>query len=320
MDLGTWLDPEFVDLPALLTHLRFSTESLPAIREEFASLPKTPLSDAVERIDHTVPGSRDRPRLTVRVRRPHGVAEPLPCLYGVHGLGYVVGGRELGDAPADVWCPRLRCVAVSVEQRLAPECPYPGPLEDCYAGLKWTYEHATELGIDPARIGVNGGGAGGGLAAGLCLVARDRGEVPVRFQLLFYPMLDDRQITLSSQRMVPIWNPDANAFAWKSYLGRLYGTDRIPAYAAASRAANLIGLPPTYLMVGALDGLCDEVIDYAQRLNQSGVPTELHVYPGAPHAFLGLKPTAWVSKHAHRHLLGWLERQLWAAADGPSSV
>jgi acetyl esterase/lipase len=247
----------------------------------------------------------------IRVRRPVGVEGRLPCLYGIHGLGFVVGGRELGDAPAAVWCPRLRCVVVSVEQRLAPEVPYPGPLDDCYAGLKWTFENAANLGIDASRIGVNGGGSGGALAAGLCLLARDRGEIAIGFQVLFYPMLDDRQLTSSSKWPGSVWNPEANRFAWRSYLGELYGSHEVPGYAAPGRAADLAGLPPSYILVGARDGLCDEAVDFARRLNHAGVAADLHVYSGAPHAFLGLAPSAPVSTRAHRELLSWLERRLW---------
>jgi triacylglycerol lipase len=320
MGYGVLLDAEFANLPAELARLHLSSERLPAIRDQFTSPPGAPLSDAVERTDHTVPGPAGNPDLTVRVRRPLGIDGPLPCMYGIHGLGFVAGSRYLGDAPADVWCTRLRCVAVSVEQRLAPETPYPGPLEDCYAGLHWTFQHASELGIDPARLGVNGGGAGGGLAAGLCLLARDRSAIPIRLQVLFYPMLDDRPASSESQWPVPGWDLAANEFAWRAYLGSRYGTDDVPMYAAPGRATDLRGLPPTFVMVGALDGLCDETIEYARRLIRAGVPTDLHVYPGAPHAFLGLNPAAWVSRHAHRHLIGWLERHFWPSGlpGGPS--
>lgn len=311
MDAEASLDPEFTDLPKLLTELRLSTETLTRIRQQLGPALGIQPSVAVEHRDFPVSVSHSGGQVMIRVRRPLGVEGPLPCMYGIHGLGFVIGGRELGDAPAAVWCPRLRCAVVSVEQRLAPEVPYPGPLEDCYAGLKWTFENAAEVGIDPSRIGVNGGGSGGGLGAGLCLLARDRAEVPILFQVLFYPMLDDRQPTPSSEWRGPIWNPEANQFAWRSYLGELYGQEEVPEYAAASRAADLAGLPPAYILAGALDGLCDEAVDYARRLNQAGVPTDLHVYSGAPHAFLGLLPSARVSKRAHRELLSWLERRLW---------
>ena len=170
---------------------------------------------------------------------------------------------------------------MSVDYRLAPETPYPGPLEDCYRGLVWTYEHADELGIDPERIGIMGVSAGGGLAAALALLARDRGEVPVAFQLLDSPMLDDRQRTPSSrQDGLAVWSRGSNTFGWKSYLGDLYGRDDVPATAAPARATDLSGLPPAFVSVGAVDGFRDEDIDYALRLNQAGVPDGAARVPG----------------------------------------
>ena len=145
------------------------------------------------------------------------------------------------------------------------------------------YDHAAELGVDRARIGLGGPSAGGNLAAGLGLLARDRGEVPFAYQLLIYPMLDDRQITASSQWIDPIWPPSANTYGWTAYLGAAKGGPDVPAYAAPARATDLGGLPPTLIAVGAIDGFSDEDIDYAVRLRHAGVPVELHVYPGAFH-------------------------------------
>jgi acetyl esterase/lipase len=223
----------------------------------------------------------------------------------------VIGSNVMEDPLFDVLCPRLDVVGVSVEYRLAPETPYPGPLEDCYQGLRWTHEHAAELGIDPDRIGVRGVSAGGGLAAALALLARDRGEVPVAFQLLDSPMLDDRQRTASSrQDGLPVWSRGSNTFGWRSYLGELYGRDDVPATAAPARADDLSGLPPAFVSVGAVDGFRDEDVDYALRLNQAGVPAELHVYPGACHGFNLLAPDAPVSKQCNRDAEEWLRGQL----------
>ncbi len=240
-----------------------------------------PLSDAVERTDHVV---STEPHVVVRVHRPRGVEGPLPLVYSIHGGGYVFGSNAMDDAKFDRWCPRFGCIGVSVEYRLAPETPYPGPLEDCYAGLLWTWQHRDELGIDASTMIIAGISAGGGLAAGLALLVRDRGEIPITHQLLECPMIDDRQVTSSSQlEGLPVWSRDSNTFGWQAYLGDLYGTDAIPAYAAPARAADLVGLPPGMVIVGGADGFRDEDIAYALRLNQSGVPTELHVLPGAPH-------------------------------------
>ncbi len=269
--------------------------------------PPLPLSDAVTRHDVEVPGT---PPVTVRVHRPVGVDGPLPCLYSIHGGGYVLGSYDMDDARFDAWCPRYRCVGVSVEYRLAPETPYPGPLEDCYAGLKWVVDHHDEIGVDRDRIGLAGVSAGGGLAAALALLARDRGEVPVRFQLLECPMLDDRQATPSSQLDgLAIWSRESNTFGWRSYLGDRYGTDDVPAYAAAARATDLAGLPPAYVCVGNVDGFRDEDVDYAVRLNQAGVPAELHVYAGAPHGVMLFAGTE-VARRYMRGIDDWVGRQL----------
>jgi triacylglycerol lipase len=195
---------------------------------------------------------------------------------------------------------------VSVEYRLSPETPYPGPLEDCYTGLSWVFANAESLGVDPSRIGISGASAGGGLAAALALLVRDRGEMDLGFQCLIYPMIDDRQITASSGWDVPIWSPANNTFGWRSYLGELYGSPEVPPYAAPPRATDLSGLPPAFVCVGTLDGFCDEDIDYAARLIDAGVPTELHVYPGAPHGFDYFGPTFALSRRCVRETKEWL--------------
>ena len=239
------------------------------------------ISDAVERTDHVVDEANG---VVVRVHREVGSEGALPCVYSIHGGGYVMGSYEMDDPTFDLWCPKYGIVGVSVEYRLAPETPYPGPLEDCYAGLKWTYDHAEELGVDRDKIGIMGASAGGGLCAALALLARDRGQVPLQFQLLDSPMLDDRQITPSSQiENLVIWNRESNAFGWQCYLGDLYGSDDVPYTAAPARAEDLSDLPEAYVCVGGADGFRDEDITYAMRLYGAGVPTELHVYPGAPH-------------------------------------
>jgi acetyl esterase/lipase len=270
-------------------------------------LPRPALSDAVERTDRVVPGD---PGVAIRVHRPKGADTTLPCLFSMHGGGYVVGSYAMDDARFDVMCPRLQVAGVSVDYRLAPETPYPGPLEDCYRGLVWVYRHADELGIDPTSIGVGGVSAGGGLAAGLALLARDRGEVPIAFQLLDCPMIDDRQITRSSQLDgLPVWSRESNTYGWRSYLGDLYGTPDLPYTAAAARADDLSGLPPAYVSVGTVDGFMDEDVDYAVRLNHAGVPTELHLYPGACHGYQ-YATEAEISRRSQRDIEVWLTRQI----------
>jgi acetyl esterase/lipase len=299
------LDPELRPVLDAFELPSIDAEGIAAIRS--ASFESPGLSDAVVRTEHVVRGD---PAVPVRVHRPVAVVGRLPAVVTIHGGGYVIGTYDMDDPLLDRWCPGLGVVGVSVEYRLAPETPYPGPLEDCYAALRWTYDNADDLGVDKDRIGIYGLSAGGGLAAALALLARDRGEVPLAFQLLDCPMLDDRQQTPSIRADgLYVWGAGSNEFGWRSYLGTLYGSDEVPAYAAAARAADLGGLPPTCVIVGSIDGFRDEDIDYAQRLNQAGVSCELHVIAGLPHAYLLVPGAAGVQLAMHS-MDDWLRRQL----------
>jgi acetyl esterase/lipase len=284
-------------------------QNLAQMRRRQLRDPGTP-SGGVEHADLRAPGRPGDPDVAVRLHREHGITEPRPCLISIHGGGYVIGSHLGDDGRFDRWSPALRCIGVSVGYRLAPETPFPGPLEDCYAALRWAYENASDLGIDPGRIGIIGGSAGGGLAAGLALLARDRAEIPVAFQVLSYPMLDDRLATRSGRAGAPLWGPSANQFGWRSYLSALRPGDEVPGYAVPARATDLAGLPPAFITVGNLDGLLDEDIDYAQRLIAAGVPTDLHVFAGAPHAFDSMLADTAVAQRAGRVLEDWLESRL----------
>lgn len=306
------IDPEIAAVldtaPALSMQGPLTRDTLPAMRARQAAMPQPPLSDRVERTTHVVD---EVTGVTVRVHRPVEIEGAQPCLYWMHGGGLIAGSALGDDLRFDRWCPSLGMVGVSVEYRLAPEHPFPAPIEDCWAGLRWVVDHAGELGVDRTRIGIGGASAGGGLAAALALLARD-GGLDLAYQLLLYPMLDDRQVTESSGWDVPIWDPAANDFGWRCYLGDAKGTDDVPPHAAAARAADLAGLPPAFVLVGALDGFLDEDVDHAMRLTRAGVPTELHVYPGAPHGFDGFFDAP-VSRQARSDTRAWVARQLGVA-------
>jgi acetyl esterase/lipase len=236
--------------------------------------------------DLRVAGPAGAPDVRVRSYRPVGLNGPLPALFYIHGGGMVIGAIESEDAIVRARCLELGCAAVSVDYRLAPENPHPAPVEDCYAALSWMAAEADRLVIDAGRIAIYGGSAGGGLAAGTALLARDRGGPALAFQMLLYPMLDDRCDTPSGNEVddIGVFDGWASREGFEALLGERSGTDEVDHYAAPTRCPDLTGLPPTWIDVGELDALRDESIDYAQRLLQAGVPTELHINAGCFHA------------------------------------
>jgi acetyl esterase/lipase len=244
--------------------------------------------------DYLVPGPSGDPEVKLRVYRPVAAEGPLPALFYIHGGGMVIGGIETEDAIARALCLAVGCAAVSVEYRLAPENPHPAPVEDCYAGLVWTAENAGRLGIDATRIAVYGGSAGGGLAAATALLARDRGGPTLVLQMLLYPMLDDRCETPSCEEIddIGVFDGWASREGWQALLGERWGTDAVEPAAAPARSTDLSGLAPAWIDVGELDALRDESVAYALRLLQAGVATDLHVYPGAFHAWEVFVPDA----------------------------
>lgn len=230
---------------------------------------------------------------SVRVFRPASGRRPAPALLWIHGGGYVTGSAADNDAFCREVATQLDVVVASVEYRLAPEHPFPAPLADCYAGLRWL---ADDPGVDRARIAIGGASAGGGLAAALVLLARERGEVDPAFQLLVYPMLDDRTAdrTDVDPRRLRVWSQRSNRFGWRSYLGS--AVKDVPHLAAAGRCEDLAGLPPAWIGVGTRDLFHDEDIRYAARLADAGVPCTVEIVPGAYHGFDAVERSAGVSR------------------------
>lgn len=211
----------------------------------------------------------------------------------------MVLGDHLQDAAANIVMARTLGITVaSVRYRLSPAHPAPAALEDVYAALEWLHKNAAVRRIDPARIAIGGASAGAGLAAGVTLMAYDRGQLPVSFQLLAYPMIDDRTVTRTDLDTQPVrvWTPASNRFAWTSYLGHQPGTGAVSAYAAPARREDLAGLPPAWIGVGSLDLFLDEDTRYAERLDAAGVPITLEIIPGAFHGFDLVFPKKDVSK------------------------
>jgi acetyl esterase/lipase len=224
----------------------------------------------------------------VRLHRPVGVDQPGPALLWLHGGGYIIGTAQQDDALCRRFTRELGITVAAVDYRLAPEHPYPAPLEDCYAALTWL---ARLPAVDPARVAIGGASAGGGLAAALALLAHDRGEVTPALQLLAYPMLDDRSGSGPDNPKYRLWSPKSNRFGWKAYLGTAD-----PKVAVPARRDDLGGLPPAWIGVGTNDLFHDEDVDYAGRLTAAGVPCRVEVVNGAFHGFDQMVPKAGVSQ------------------------
>ncbi|MBL8550881.1 MAG: alpha/beta hydrolase [Hyphomonadaceae bacterium] len=306
------VDPQLLPLLDAMPPVTMSPETLPAMRARIFPFEEDPAHvEKVEIFTRSTPGLNGAPDVGLVIARPRNAAAPLPAILHMHGGGYVAG-------TAAQFAPHCRAIAaetdsliLSVDYRLAPETPYPGPIEDCYAALAWLFANAADLGIDRTRIGVMGESAGGGLAAALALMARDRGEYRFAFQHLIYPMIDDRTCAHPDPHPYAgefIWNPGSNAFGWMSLLGPAMGADNVSPYAAAARATDLTNLPPTFIACGALDLFLEENLDYARRLTRAGVPVELHIYPGAFHGFQ--RADAVIARNANRDRIDALRRAL----------
>ncbi|WP_443058547.1 alpha/beta hydrolase [Streptomyces sp. NBC_00442] len=260
-----------------------------------------------------VPGASDGREVTLVSARPAGADGPLPLLYYLHGGGMIMGNAwSVLPKVLREWALPLGLAVLSVEYPLAPRARYPVPVEDCYAGLCWAADHAAALGVDAGRIVVGGKSAGGGLAAALALIARDRGGPAPVGQLLLCPMLDDRGATFSAHQMAgaDIWDRTSNATAWQALLGERYGTADVPPYAAPARATDLTGLPPAYVEVGSAETFRDEGVAYADAIWRAGGQAELHVWPGAFHGFDTFAPRAALSQDARDARTRWLRRVL----------
>jgi acetyl esterase/lipase len=298
------LDPEIREAVCELPDFVFSAETVPLMRQNAVFAPVA--ASDIERTDLTTESDGG---VSMTMLRPRGAVGNLPVLYWMHGGGLVIGNRFMDDSRLGEWCRLLSCVCVSVEYRLAPEAPYPAAIDDCDEGLSYLFDHAAELRLDTRRIGIGGRSAGGGLAAALALRWRNRADHRLAFQYLEYPMLDDRMHTPSSRlNGLPVWSRESNAFGWRAYLGDGCGTDHVPSDAAPARAAELAGLPPTFMSVGTADCLRDETIEFAARLCRAGILAELHVYAGAVHGFDMFADCA-VAKCAARDSADWLARQ-----------
>jgi acetyl esterase/lipase len=295
----------------------FSVENLPAsreaIREMTAAQPfEYTVGGKVRRQQIKVPGPEGAGDVLLEVFHPARGTGPWPLLYNTHGGG-MVNGDALTEIPTHIkYVAEGLAVLVGVDYRLAPENPDPAPIEDCYAGLAWVAQHSNELEIDLSRIIVIGASAGGGLAAGVALLARDRGFPTVSHQVLIAPMLDDRFETPSSTMLdgAGVWDFHDNKFGWTCLLGDRRGGSDVSVYAAPARAEDLTGLPSSYIDVGGVETFRDEAILYATRLLQAGVSVDLHVWAGGFHGYDFMAPDAAISQRTEQVRSEYIHRAL----------
>lgn len=292
------LDPELAALAAALPKMDLS--NLAAAREAarltLSHLPKYEARISLSVRDITVPSQQNAAKVVARVYAPGERLAPRPALLYLHGGAYVMGGLPSADSTARMLVERADVTVIAVDYRLAPEHPYPAALEDSYAVLQWSVDKGEEYGIDPDRLGVLGESAGGGLAAALTLVARDRGGPRLAAQFLDAPTIDDclGSVSMTTLSDTPAWQSVNSPYSWRYYLQGIAepGSIDVPIYAAPARATvqDLFGLPPAYVTAYQIDPTRDEGLDYAYRLIHAGVPTEVHHYPGAFHMAHAVAP------------------------------
>jgi acetyl esterase/lipase len=285
------VDPELRDALALWPQVPLSSDSLAQRRIDslkgLDAIPQPDLPDIVAD-EIRVPSAFGAAPIRVLTYRPLKPDDLLPTIVHIHGGGFVMGAPEMKDVENRLLASELKCAIYSVDYRLAPDAPHPAPLEDIHSVFTWLHANASQLGLDPARIGIKGESGGGGFAAAAALYARDQQGPRYAFQHLIYPMIDDRSAVrrdLHPHVGEFVWTQENNYFGWRSLLDTEPGSADTSPYAAASRAADVSGLPPTYISVGGLDLFLEENMTYADRLSRAGVPVEFHMYPRAYHGF-----------------------------------
>ncbi|MFT3723353.1 MAG: alpha/beta hydrolase [Hyphomonadaceae bacterium] len=308
--------PEFREAAAKIALQE--ADSPPAVRESIAQIRNSPFFSDVEPLpdveffERLAPVDIGHPDVVLYVINARSGGN-RPAILHTHGGGQIAGTAQSQVRRLQLLARELDCVIVTVEYRLAPESTFEASIEDNYAGLRWLHQHASELGVDPSRVALLGESAGGGHAAMLANLATDRGEFPVAFQCLIYPMLDDRT---GATRRVPdhigrfAWTADWNALGWECFLGMKPGGEGSPAVAVPSRRRDFRDLPATFIGVGAIDLFVEENIEYASRLIKAGVATELVVVPGGFHGFDIFAPESATAQGFERSKLNALKRGL----------
>ena len=270
---------------------------------------------AVDVLERLIDGPGGEP-VTLAVYRPTTCQGAAPVLLFIHGGGLVTGNRFTEDLNLLDLAVDAAMSVVSIEYRLAPEHPFPAAIEDCYSAWQWLLAEPAGFGIDPGRIVLVGESAGGGLAAALAILIRDRGGPQPLAQLLATPMLDHRNDSPSvrQQNGLGVWDEVSNHTGWTAYLGGLAGTEALPAHAAPASAQSLSGLPPAFIDAADAEIFRDEVVAYATKLWLAGVPAELHIWTGGCHGFYGMIPQLPVAKVVYHTRLEWLRRMVFGTA------
>ena len=310
---STFLDPQLRSALEKVPSFEVSSETLSDIRAAVGGfVVPAPAVSGVVREERLI-ARPDGGRLRLLVYIPEDTT-PQGGLLWLHGGGMVMASPDGNDPQSRYFAKEANCVVVAPDYRLAPENPYPAALEDCYATLRWMHEKASvELGFPGTRIAVAGESGGGCLAAGLTLLARDRGEVSISAQFLEYPMLDDRTGTEADPDPMPlageyVWTRASNTFAWHAVLGGAQSHNTVPIYASPGRATDLTSLPLTAIFIGGLDLFIGENFRFAKELTRAGVPVDFHVFPGAYHGFISFAQAADVSKQAFAEFAAAIKR------------
>lgn len=281
------MHPDLQAIVKMSPSLHYNKKNLWLIRLLISLLPTQKAPEDVSIKNIKIDNKDRNGKVRLRIYQPVNHANPAPTLIWMHGGGYIIGKPEMEDVICIQFVRELGISIVSVDYRLAPKYPFPAGLEDCYSALNWAKENANEWGFDTSRMAVGGTSAGGGLAAALAQLAYDRKEVSLVFQLLTYPMLDDRTVlrTDIDDSNSPTWSQKNNKFGWESYLGKEYGAETPPKYAIPARRSDLSGLPKAWIGVGTLDIFFDEDTAYAQRLKETGIACDLEIVQDAFHGF-----------------------------------
>lgn len=290
------VDPDLLAIAEAFPSMALSDATIEAVRMMDKDIVFT-LEPGVTLEERVVPGPAGAPDRRLLILTPDGIAPDAPCLFYIHGGGYVMGSPDAVQTWSSGIAKACRCIVLLPSYRLAPEAKWPAPVEDLYAQLLWTHANAAALGIDSTRIAVGGGSAGGGHAARLALHARAKAGPAILFQLLMSPMLDDRHPDNPYAGQF-LWTRDHDRYGWDSLLGMKTGGDGVPTEAVPNRVPDLSNLPPAYIGIGELDLFTESCLDYARRLMAGGVSTELHVLPGGYHGYDFVAPDAGISKVA----------------------